>query len=243
MIWPIENFLELPEVQKVMKNSYFCMFSEPQNPFLREYQIQKLACAHVVSNLKRLRRCMMTPFVSACSYDPKEVFRNLLWHRSTLRKILTALAGETNFSQNTTFLSNFWMPKTQSYQNHVKIAKNEHLLTFLLKNFFWWVVRQHRRFQKMPEIPKTCLTTYSDVATSDVGRWKISAEFQRGSHMHCKWWKTIQKHFGTLKNTKLDIHDALNTSICAFKNQQKNWIIELFSAFWRMDFAYIYIFN
>ena len=58
------------------------------------------------------------------------------------------------------------MPKTQSYQNHVKIAKNEHLLTFLLKNFFWWVVRQHRRFQKMPEIPKTCLTTYNDVATA-----------------------------------------------------------------------------
>ena len=87
-IRPLKNFLELPEVQKVMKNSYFCMFSEPQNPFLREYQIQKLACAHVFSNLKRLRRRMMMPFVCACSYDPKEVFRNLLWHRSTIENFL-----------------------------------------------------------------------------------------------------------------------------------------------------------
>ena len=70
-IRPLKNFLELPEVQKVMKNSYFCMFSEPQNPSLREYQIQKLACADVSINKNWLRHRAMTPFVSARSYDPK----------------------------------------------------------------------------------------------------------------------------------------------------------------------------
>ena len=66
----------------------------------------------------------------------------------------------------TLILSTFWMPKARNSQNLVKTAKNEHLLTFMPKNFLCCVVRQHQCFQKMPEILKKCLTTYNDVAAA-----------------------------------------------------------------------------
>ena len=91
VIQHLKNFLQLPEVWKVIKNQHFPRFQSPIFTFEGSIKTKKSPSAYVFANKTYFRCHAIMLFISASTYDHEEVFTNLLWHYHCSRKFLRHL--------------------------------------------------------------------------------------------------------------------------------------------------------
>ena len=107
VIQAIENFLELHEVQKVIKNQLFSCFWASKSPFSLASNQKKVACVHVFMHKNCLKHRMTTPFTSACTYEPKHVLNIIFECYQLTKKFWGEPKGTSSDLQNYNFFGYF----------------------------------------------------------------------------------------------------------------------------------------
>ena len=107
VIQHLKNFLQLPEVWKVIKNQHFLCFQSPIFTFEGSIKTKKSPSAYVCEYKNCVRCHAIMLFVSASTYGHEEVFTNLLWHYHCFRKFFTESKVISSHSQNSNFLHHF----------------------------------------------------------------------------------------------------------------------------------------
>ena len=131
VIQHLKNFLQLPEVWKVIKNQHFLWFQSPIFTFEGSIKTKKLPSAYVFVNKNCVRCRTIMLFVSASTHSHEEVFTNLLWHCHCSRRFFTEPKVISCHSQNSNFLHHFEPFWLQKWFERVWNSKKHHLLTFL----------------------------------------------------------------------------------------------------------------
>ena len=134
VIQAIENFLELHEVQNVMKNQFFSKFLSLQISFLISIKSQKVACGHVFMHKNCLKNRITTSFTSACTYGPKHVSNIIFECCHYIKKFWREPEGTSGDLQNWNFLdTSSWFSLSKWFSIHY-LSKSLNGDVFAMRN-------------------------------------------------------------------------------------------------------------